>query len=126
MLVSSTALATATAAPLKAATDADPIFEAIEAHKRANEELNRRLKTEGDDQNVVDHLHNIEHATRQDVACTPATSASGLLAVLTYLDDLEAGAFQAGRRDSCFERDDLMNVIISAQDTLRAMAQRPS
>ena len=40
--------------------------------------------------------------------------------MLTYVEDVSNGKYSSyGRPDNAFERDDLLNVIVSAQDCLR-------
>jgi hypothetical protein len=98
----------------------DLIFKMIEDHKKVAAEYEAICRDVVPGTCVPDpekefEISAIEAEARHELACTSATSLTGLLAVLNYV-----GKFtDAGVPNSAFDQDDLMNVIISARDTVR-------
>jgi hypothetical protein len=61
-----------------------------------------------------------EAEARNELASSVPATLAGVLAMLTYVEDVSKGKYSSsGRPDNAFDRDDLLNVIISAQDCLR-------
>jgi hypothetical protein len=102
----------------------DPVFELIEDHKRANAEYSDALEivpgTLNPDPVKEEHFGNRESDARGELACTVPTTLDGLLAVLTYVVGVSEGKFSfSGRHDNTFD-EELLNILISAQDCLKA------
>jgi hypothetical protein len=119
--------ATASASPLTPAdASADPIFDLIAGHKKASAELEVALSilVEGTvspdpDQELL--YGGKEDSARWDLATTVPTTLPGLLAALSYVEDVHEGKHSAsGRPDAAFAEDDLFNILIGAGDCIRA------
>lgn len=125
MFVASTALTAAASVPCTA-LGTDPIFEAIEQHKKANADYAEATKevmadTLSPDPVKEDHFGDLEREACWNLSTTVPTSLPGLLAVLTYVGDVAEGKYSSsGRPDNAFGEEELRNMIISAQDCLRA------
>jgi hypothetical protein len=124
MFVATTALTAAASVPCTA-LGTDPIFEAIEQHKKANADYAEAIREEiGDtlspDPVKEDHFGDLEREACWNVSTTVPTSLPGLLAVFTYVGDVAEGKYSSsGRPDNAFGEEELRNMIISAQDCLR-------
>lgn len=136
MFVSSAAIAAAPAAAMSAPVSAaahggpDPIFAAIEAHKTASADFETVLGevvpgTLCPDPIKEELFGDREAEARRELATIVPTTMSGLLAMLTYIEDVSNGKYSLnGNPNNGFE-EHLLNVVISAQDSIRAMAQKP-
>jgi hypothetical protein len=99
--------------------NADPILGLIENHKRANAEYSQAIR------NLVPGTLNPDPETeaRDELATTVPQSLAGLLALLTYVEGVSSGKYSSsGRRDNAFD-EDLLNIISSAQDCVRALIE---
>jgi hypothetical protein len=118
------ALDPANASPVSA----DPIFDLIEGHKKANAEYAAALSDAALDEGQLspdpekeEHYSQREDSARWDLATTVPTTLQGLLAVICYVEEMTEGKHSAcGRPDQPFAEDDLMNLVITAGDCLRA------
>ncbi|MCW1994797.1 hypothetical protein [Bradyrhizobium diazoefficiens] len=125
MFIATSVLTAAPAVPC-VADEADPIFAAIEDHKRANAEYAEATRevfedTLSPDPVKEEHFGDLERSACWDLSNTVPTTLAGLLAVLTYVDDVAEGKHSSsGRPDNAFGEEELRNVIISTQDCLRA------
>lgn len=124
MFIATSALTAAPAVPC-VADEADPIFAAIEVHKRANAEYAEATKelfedTLSPDPVKEEHFGDLERSACWDLSTTVPTTLAGLLALLTYVEDVGEGKYSSsGRPDNAFGEEELRNVIISARDCLR-------
>jgi hypothetical protein len=123
---SAASAATAPASPLAAAdASADPIFDLIAGHKKASAELEVALSilvegTLSPDPDQEALYGDKEYDARFDLATTVPTTLPGLLAVLSYVEDVHEGKYSAsGRPDPAFAEDDLFNILIGAVDCIR-------
>lgn len=125
MFIATSALTAAPAVPC-GAVEGDPIFAAIEDHKRANAEYAEATKelfedTLSPDPVKEEHFGDLERSACWDLSNTAPTTLSGLLALLTYVGDVGEGKYSSsGRPDNAFGEEELRNLIISAQECLKA------
>lgn len=125
MFIATSALTAAPAVPCVGG-EGDPIFAAIEDHKRANVEYAEATKevfedTLSPDPVKEEHFGDLERTACWDLSNTVPTTLAGLLALLTYVEDVGEGKYSSsGRPDNAFGEEELRNVMISAKDCLRA------
>ncbi|WP_219682156.1 hypothetical protein [Bradyrhizobium canariense] len=104
---------------------ADPTFAEIEAHKKASADYSAAIRdvvpgTLDPDTVKEETFGDREAEVRHELATSVPTTLPGLLAMLTYVEDVSSGKYSAsGRPDNAFDRNDLLNVIVRAQDCLR-------
>jgi hypothetical protein len=109
----------------KSTTKHDPVFAAIEKHRKVMKELYEALKpvawNNGDpDPKKANKYLSREHAVRDELTATAPTTLQGLLAVLTYINGVTNGPLSPyGKRDNTFEQSDtLMDVFANAEKLL--------
>lgn len=103
----------------------DPILAAIETHQIASADYSAAIcdvvpGTLDPDPIKEELFGDREAEARGELATSVPTTLAGLLHLLTYVEEVSDGKYSAsGRRDNSFDRDDLLNVIISAQDCVK-------
>lgn len=123
-------LAASSARAKTLAAKTDPIFAEIEAHRRASSDYSAAIRdmvpgTLDPDPVKEETAGNREAEARHDLATSVPTTLGGLLAVLNYVEEVSNGkCSESGRPDNAFDREDLMNVLIGAQDCVRTICQR--
>ena len=103
----------------------DPVFAAIENHRKAMKELYEALKpvawNKGDpDPKKASKYLSREHTVRDELTATAPTTLQGLLAVLSSINGVTNGPLSPyGKRDNTFEQSDtLMDVFANAEKLL--------
>ncbi|MGO4513689.1 hypothetical protein CT676_42685 [Bradyrhizobium sp. MOS001] len=106
-------------------TTTDPVYAAIEKHKKAMRELHVALRpvarNNGDrDPKKANKYGDREWDARDDLAETVPTTLQGLLTLLTYINGVTRGELSpSGRPDNAFETsDNLMDVLAGAEKLL--------
>jgi hypothetical protein len=114
------------------ATEADPIFALIEKHKEANAEFYDALEivpgTHSPDPEKERFYGDREYEARYELTATTPTTLKGLLAVLSYVNDglCDGRDTPSGKPDECFDDDQLMNLLVGAQECTQANLQPQS
>ena len=105
----------------KHTTTEDPVFAAIEKHRIAMREFSQALKvvpgTNDPDPKKEEKYGNRENGATAHLASTPPTTLHGLLALVTYINEVSSGKFYRGRRDNVFD-ESLYDVLAGAEKLL--------
>ncbi|MGL3111927.1 hypothetical protein [Bradyrhizobium sp. BR 1432] len=119
IFIATSALTAAPSVPCVAGED-DPIFAAIEKHK-ANAEYAEATKeifkdTLSPDPVKEEYFGDLERSACSDLSTTTPTTLAGLLALLTYVEEVGEGKYSSsGRLDNAFGEEELRNLIVSAR-----------
>ena len=108
-------------------TTKDPVFAAIEKHRKAMQEFSQALKvvpgTNSPDPKKEDKYGNRENRATGRLASTAPTTLHGLLALVTYINGVSSGKFRRGRRDNVFD-ERLYDVLAGAEKFLAGQIGR--